>query len=273
MQFEQIYSPREASALAKRLLQHLIQVDPAWIVADTEIVRSPLDWENLHAAVERVASGEPLQYVLGETEFYGLTFHVNRHVLIPRPETEYLVQLVREHYRHPPGRILDLGTGTGCIAITSKHLWPTAEVVALDLSVEALKVAKANARRHQVDVEFIQADMLRLSSDQWTGFDLIISNPPYVRNDEKKDMHINVLSYEPELALFVPDHDPLIFYRSIAKYIPELLPVGGTAFLEINQGLSQETFELFNEVDSVNTHILKDLSGKKRFLKILFAGS
>lgn len=247
-----------------------------------------------NACLSRLLSGEPLQYVLGFADFYGHRFRVSPSVLIPRPETELLcdkaISLVRSRPRRRL-RILDLCTGSGCIAWTMAAAFPDAEVAAVDISEEALAVARSQNICPNTPV-FIRADVLSSSlpdvllsslpdalSRPSAAFDVVLSNPPYVMESEKPWMRRNVLEHEPDLALFVPDEDPLVFYRAIASCLPRLLNPGGFCLVEINEALGPQTLSLFTETPSSSPHLrstggsgltaphlLQDLSGRDRFV-------
>lgn len=219
--------------------------------------------EILHA----LCSGKPIQYILEEAWFYRLRFKVNANVLIPRDETEELVDLI---IRTEQGkglqkkRLLDIGTGSGCIAIALKKNLPLFDVSALDVSAAALAVAQENAESNAADVNFIQADILTYQSAE--RYDIIVSNPPYVKNDERPDMHQNVLAYEPHTALFVSDEDPLIFYRAIAEFALNNLVKGGRLYFEINEYLGREMVALMEEKGFSDIQLIHDLQQKPRML-------
>jgi len=220
-------------------------------------------------AIYRLSQHEPIQYIIGETEFFGLKFKVNKNVLIPRPETEELVQWILDDVRESKTpsnlKILDIGTGSGCIAISLAKNLPNAEIFALDISEIALETARENADLNKVNVNFIQADILNL--EDLTGkFDVIVSNPPYVREMEKVEMHRNVLENEPDMALFVKDTDPLIFYRIISKLAQAGLQKNGDLYFEINQYLAKETEEILKD-SGFETVLKKDIFGNYRMLK------
>jgi len=211
---------------------------------------------------------EPIQYIIGETEFFGLKFHVDKNVLIPRPETEELVSWILLDLSEINGsalNILDIGTGSGCIAISLAKNLPSAKLTALDISTEAIRVATKNAEANGVDVEFINQDILLI--DTFLGFlDVIVSNPPYVRDLEKNEMNRNVLENEPDGALYVRDNDPLIFYEAITNLAKTSLGKGGILYFEINQYLSKETEKLMLE-SGFKTTLKKDIFGNYRMLK------
>jgi release factor glutamine methyltransferase len=223
---------------------------------------------------------KPIQYITGETWFYGLRFQVNENTLIPRPETEELVEWIIEsqksNVQSQTLAILDIGTGTGCIPISLKTNILQANVSAIDVSEHALEVAKRNAELNKVEINFIQANILEVqdlsqlstpNSQLRTNFDIIVSNPPYVRNLEKQEIKKNVLDYEPHLALFVEDTDALLFYRKIAQLALKNLSPNGLLFFEINQYLGNETVELLKKLGFKNIELKKDLYGNDRMIK------
>ena len=230
-------------------------------------------WKNI---VSELIKQRPVQYILGETTFYGLSFLVNENTLIPRPETEELVELIIEstnyELRNTKLKVLDIGTGSGCIAISlAKHL-PTSEVYAIDVSEEALATAKKNAELNKVAIDFISTnilDVVTLSAVAGLDkqFDIIVSNPPYVRNLEKYEIKPNVLEYEPHLALFVDDIDPLLFYRKIAELAIKNLNPNGKLYFEINQYLGKETVELVKSFGFKNVKLIKDIYGNDRMIE------
>ncbi|TFF35685.1 peptide chain release factor N(5)-glutamine methyltransferase [Mucilaginibacter psychrotolerans] len=231
--------------------------------------------ENIGSILAELKTGKPVQYILGSTEFYGLTFLVNPAVLIPRPETEELVEWTLETVgslqlaagiEETPLRILDIGTGSGCIAISLKKNLPDAALTALDISADALQTAKQNAVINEVDVEFIQTDILN-QSPLTTHYSLIISNPPYVTLQDKTLMHANVTDFEPHTALFVPEDNPLLFYDAIADFARNNLLPGGLLFFEINEAFGQETVELLANKGFINIELRKDMSGRDRMIK------
>jgi release factor glutamine methyltransferase len=222
--------------------------------------------EHINRILESLKQSEPIQYVLGEAGFCGLKFMVNPSVLIPRQETEELVDWVLKSGINRESRILDIGTGSGCIAISLKKQNPGFDVFAIDISSEAIDMAKKNARLNDVQVNFSRADILNPVGFEAGGFDVIASNPPYVRESEKTMMGKNVLLYEPETALFVPDSDPLKFYRAIAAFAGKNLARGGFLFFEINEALGEEVAALLSE-KFCNIESRKDLNGKDRMVK------
>ncbi len=219
----------------------------------------------------RLKTGEPIQYILGNTEFYGLPFNVNSSVLIPRSETEELVEWVIASVgskRLVVGSLLDMGTGSGCIAISLKKNLPNFNVSAIDISPGALETARGNAKLNEADVNFIEADILNYKSKiEHTGFEIIVSNPPYVTLHDKTQMHTNVTDFEPHSALFVPENDPLIFYKAIADFARKNLAAGGLLFFEINESYGKQTVELLEYKSFKNIELRKDMSGRDRMVK------
>ena len=227
----------------------------------------------LNTALERLKNEEPIQYIIGHTEFFGFPFLVNENTLIPRPETEELVEWILDGVTElqsgkvaKPLSILDIGTGSGCIPISLAKKTPTITVSAIDVSVGALKIAKKNADINNVDIEFLQTDILQVKTLH-QQFDIIISNPPYVRELEKVEIQNNVLQNEPHLALFVSDDNPLIFYDKIADLAKQHLTKEGLLFFEINQYLGQETAKMLTEKGFKNIELRKDMSGNQRMIK------
>lgn len=229
---------------------------------------------------KKLQSGMPVQYALGETEFFGLKFEVNPSVLIPRPETEELVSWVLEGKgdeesgdlvsgeREKVERILDIGTGSGCVPIAIKKNWPEAAVSGLDISVEALQTAQKNAFLNEVEVRFFQQDILNfMPVKEVFNYSIIVSNPPYITPNEQKQMQHNVLNFEPHLALFVPENDPLLFYRGIAEYASFMLQKNGLLFFEINGNYGQQVVDLLIGHKFVDVELRKDFSGKDRMVR------
>ncbi|MEG2513888.1 MAG: peptide chain release factor N(5)-glutamine methyltransferase, partial [Bacteroidaceae bacterium] len=214
----------------------------------------------------RLQKHEPIQYIIGSTIFYGLKLKVDRNVLIPRPETAELVEMIIEENAERTLKIVDIGTGSGCIALSlSAHL-PLAEVSAWDISEGALQLAKQNAETLSLKVHFEQRDALNLPVIK-EKYDVIVSNPPYVRESEKAEMETNVLDWEPALALFVSDEDPLLFYRKIAEFGKQSLLPNGTIYFEINQTFGQQTKEMMEQLGYTQVEIIKDMFGKDRIAK------
>ncbi len=233
-----------------------------------DITISKAHISSFEMATERLKAQEPIQYILGETEFYGLTFKLTKDTLIPRPETEELVDwiLSNESFHQVPCRILDIGTGSGCIAVAVAKSLPVASVSAIDISQEALEIATANALENEVLVAFHKKDILKVTNLKQT-YDVIISNPPYVRELEKTAMSSNVLEYEPASALFVTNEDPLVFYRKIAQLALESLSPEGWLYFEINEYLATEMSILLAQLGFMKIEIKKDFRAVPRMIK------
>jgi release factor glutamine methyltransferase len=228
--------------------------------------------ELIFSALHRLKKEEPIQYIIGETAFYGLTFKVDQNVLIPRPETEELVDWIIKNSNENQGlRILDIGTGSGCIAISLAKQLPDAEVYALDISKKALQVALYNAKLNKVSIQFIEQDILKtnvtLKGADNLQFDIIVSNPPYVRASEKAAIKKNVLDFEPHSALFVDDTNPILFYEAIVMFAKKKLRKEGRLFFEINQYLSNEITQMLNKYGFTKIEPRKDLYGNDRMIK------
>ena len=248
-------------------LHNLKRVDVA-LNPDFEL--SDADVEKWNAIIVELQQEKPIQYITGEAWFYGLRFEVNENTLIPRPETEELVDWIIESQKSKVQsqklEVLDIGTGSGCIPIALKANLPQANVSAIDVSEEALEVAKRNAAINKVDINFIQANILEVE-DLNCHFDIIVSNPPYVRVLEKQEIKKNVLDYEPHLALFVDDNDALLFYRKITQLALINLAPNGLLFFEINQYLGKETVILLENLGFKNIELRKDFYGNDRMIK------
>ena len=243
-----------------------LALNPDFEISDEEVLK----WE---AIISDLKTEKPIQYSIGETWFYDSKFYVNEHTLIPRPETEELVDWIIKTHKSKDKidklAVLDIGTGTGCIPISLKKNIPQAEVFAIDVSEEALKIAHKNAETNQVQINFILQNILE-TKDLYQNFDVIVSNPPYVRNLEKQEIKKNVLAFEPHLALFVEDTDALLFYRKIAQLALKNLTANGLLFFEINQYLGKETVELLETLGFKNVELKKDIYGNDRMIKCTF---
>lgn len=254
-----LYDGREAGSIVDMLLSERLGLASYAYVTEPEM-EIPAD--KLEEDIRRLLACEPVQYILGFAEFYSRRFKVSPAVLIPRPETEELVEAVVQARGSESGlKVLDLCTGSGCIAWTLAFELSDAEVTAVDISTEALDIARS---QFEGKVDFVQADVLAETLPLDGPFDVIVSNPPYILNEEKLDMRRNVLDYEPDIALFAPDSDPLAFYRAIARHAERLLAPGGLAVLEINPLLAEQTAALYDGFSSVNN--LQDISRRPRFV-------
>ena len=267
---QEIYPQEEVHSFFQITAQHFLNYSRIDIVLHLEEEVTEVQAQQFLDTQTRLADQEPIQYILGDTEFYGLPFEVTVDTLIPRPETEELVTWVIDDYNSGENdlQILDIGTGSGCIAISiAKHV-KKATVTAYDISEKALKVAKRNATQNEVTVQFEMVDILQASSLS-KSFDIIVSNPPYVRELEKEEMKPNVLDNEPHTALFVSDTDPLVFYRKIGQLAFDNLSIDGSLFFEINQYLSEETKQLLQEIGFTEVIIRKDMFGNDRMVKAI----
>lgn len=266
-----IYDKDEANAMILILLEHYFNIDRVKMALEPDLRLSESEMLTFHFAVKDLLKNKPVQYIIGETEFCDLKFKVNENVLIPRPETSELVNIIHNSQcimHNGRFSILDIGTGSGCIAISLAKRFPQSQVYAMDISDKALEVAKENAFNNNVDVTFIHDDILSLDNKIETEFDIIVSNPPYVRDMEKADMRDNVLNWEPHKALFVSDEDPLIFYRKILEFAQSHLKEGGEIWFEINEFLGKEMTDLCKEHGFGDIEIFNDFRGKERFMKI-----
>lgn len=264
-----IYNPKEAESIVYLVLEKYTGYDKAKLRAQPDLKVSESVINNIVAAIEGLQKNIPVQYLIGETFFYGCEFKVDHRVLIPRPETEELVDWIISDLHDTQGlKILDIGTGSGCIAVSLKKNLPPAELIAIDISNDALTLAKENALLNNVEISFKEFSILEpIENSAIPEVDVIVSNPPYVRESEKEFMHANVLENEPGIALFVPNDDPLIFYRAVLNFAKSNLKKGGIIYFEINENLSEELLNLAKHFD-YNAEIKKDLNDKPRFLKI-----
>ena len=273
-QLRDFYPDTEIKSFSCLILESVCNGNKSSVLQHKDNQLSLNEYFRIQEIIEELKKYRPIQYVLGETEFYGLRFTVDENVLIPRPETEELVEWV---IKSPPGplykrgrkhAILDIGTGSGCIAVAlAKHL-PEAEVFALDISDKALDVARRNAIKNQVDVHFFQHDILRDEPFPFSSltFDCIVSNPPYVTSKEKAAMAKNVLDYEPHQALFVPQDNPLLFYERIADFARNQLKENGTLYFETNSLYGQAAAKMLKDKNFQSVKLLKDISGNDRIL-------
>lgn len=260
------YGTQEASALAFALLEDKYGVSRTEVLCGKARAFSLEEHLELEAFLQQLVKGEPLQYVLGQAPFFGRSFKVSPAVLIPRPETEALVEIV---VQESPESILDCGTGSGCIAISIAAELPAAHVSAWDISDEALLIAQENAVALGATVSFLKKDILKESTleDALDRYSCIVSNPPYICDREASEMEQHVLDYEPHLALFVPDQDPLLFYRALAELASRRLLEGGLLCVETNRAYTQETEELFASYGFGEIEIIEDCFSVPRFVK------
>ena len=263
----ELYTESESAALYSIFVNKLVGFDK---YLQRRFENHPLlesHIEDLEKVLSELKAGKPYQQILGETEFYGLKFSMDENVLIPRPETEELLELaiekIKNNFQNKALKILDIGTGSGIIPIVLKKKFPDAKVSAIDYSEKALKVAQKNADFHKVEIKFIHQDYLNENLNQ--KYDIIISNPPYIGIDEEHEIADSVKDFEPKMALFSPTSNALVFYEKIAKDCRKYLSENGMIFLEINQKLGDETLQLYQEI-LADVHLMKDISGNDRFV-------
>ncbi|WP_420573108.1 peptide chain release factor N(5)-glutamine methyltransferase [Kordia sp.] len=275
-ELDEIYGKNEVDSFFFMLAEDYFGIERFALVLDPEFVITKEQETPMFKALSELKLEKPIQHILGKAHFYSLEFLVNEHTLIPRPETEELVNLIlfniKNNSKSEPLRILDIGTGSGCIAISLQKNLPNTQVYAIDISAEALEIAKKNATHNEVEIKFAQADVLHLEDlnvfeEDEILFDIIVSNPPYVRELEKKEMRKNVLDYEPSTALFVEDNDPLIFYNKIANLAKAQLSPKGSLYFEINQYLGKEMMNLLQEKDFETIELHGDTFGVDRMIK------
>jgi len=271
LKLDPIYPLEEIGSFSRLLLRKLANMSSVQIYTDKDRNFPDETFEKLASAVDRLARKEPIQYILGETEFCGLNFQIGSGALIPRPETEELVELISTDNRgiERSVRILDIGTGSGCIAVSLAKMLPRSHVSAWDISPEALEIAKGNAKINEVKVDFELVDVLSYIPDehQMASFDIIVSNPPYVRWSEALEMESNVLEHEPHIALFVENSDALLFYRIISGLAIRMLKPGGALYFEINSYLGLQTLELVQSFPFSEVRLIQDISGKDRMIR------
>jgi release factor glutamine methyltransferase len=237
------------------------------LLKENEVLSDRKKVEMVIRYCRRLKTGEPVQYVIGETIFYDCIIRVNPGVLIPRPETEELVDLILKENKGFTGSIIDIGTGSGCIAVALSVNLPSSKVTGIDKSRRAIKTAVKNAELNNSAVSFLEADLFNIDPSQIQNADIIVSNPPYVRISEKQFMRRNVLDFEPHMALFVPDNDPLKFYRTILNLAGNILNPGGSVWFEINEAMGKSVQNLLESYNYSGVKIIKDINGKDRFAK------
>ena len=261
-----VYPKTEITGLTRLIIESLTGWDFSQQILNKNSVMDNSITDSVISIIDRLKKHEPIQYILGETEFFDLKINVNPSVLIPRPETEELVQLILKSNIKKDGAILDIGTGSGCIALALKSKLINATVAGVDISDDALEVARRNAKKNNLKVVFFESDILNWESRNWNQFDVIVSNPPYVKESERLQMRPNVLDYEPAGALFVPDNDPLIFYQRIVEFASQYLTPKGYLFFEINEYMDAEMTKLLKSFRFKNIETCNDINGKKRMI-------
>jgi release factor glutamine methyltransferase len=264
-ELQAVYADPELQSVSRLLISHITGFSFTGILVNKNTIFSEHQREILNNYLEKLKNGMPVQYVLGETEFCGLPFKVDESVLIPRPETEELVEWVVKE-ANPRSVILDIGTGSGCIAVALKHLLPDAEVYACDIAEESLKTASKNAAINKADVHFFQTDIL-IEKKSVRKYHIIVSNPPYIPLEEKNEMLSRVKDYEPECALFVPDDDPLLFYRKIAQYASVHLHPGGKLFFEVHRDYGKACLSMLKEMQFQQVQLQQDIAGNDRMIR------
>jgi len=262
-----LYAESETEGLTRLILEAVC----GWNFTTQQIKKTEVigfaESLKIKAIVHRLRQFEPIQYILGETHFFGLPLKVTPAGLIPRPETEELVDLILKENAGNNCRVLDIGTGSGCIALALKSRLKNVVISGVDISAAALEIARSNSEINGLEVDFFNADILNWQLYEWPLFDVIVSNPPYVTESEKKLMHKNVLDFEPSGALFVNDSDPLLFYRHIAQFALEKLNVNGMLYFEINENFGPETEKLLVGLGFESIEIVADIQGKNRFVR------
>jgi release factor glutamine methyltransferase len=267
-ELSELYSRQESVSIADAVITKVIGMNRlSYILKENEMITDRKKTETILRYCIELKTGKPLQYVTGETLFYDCVIKVSRGVLIPRPETEELVDLVVKDNKGFAGTIIDIGTGSGAIAIALASSFPSARVTGIDISPAAIRSAVINAGNNNVTVTFLKADIFKLNPSGLPKSDIIVSNPPYVRNSEKKSMKNNVLGFEPHRALFVPDRDPLKYYRAILAISDNILNAGGSVYFEINETMGKQVSDMFESYKFRDIKILKDINGKERIAK------
>ena len=268
-----VYPAREISSLTNIIIKTCLTADRLHHLTEPDLEVSPVIIKKILSIIKELKAGKPVQYVLGETVFYNCRIKLNKKTFIPRQETEELVDLVIEENRGFKGKILDIGTGSGCIAIAIAKNIPDSEVTAVDNSEEALEAGRLNARLNNVKLDFLNVDILNPQNDNLLPLcKIIISNPPYVLESEKEYMHRNVLDFEPSNALFVPDDDPLIYYRKILELLGTILEPSGKIYFEINELMGESMKNIMINASCSNPVITKDINGKDRIIKGIYDG-
>ncbi|NOZ46821.1 MAG: peptide chain release factor N(5)-glutamine methyltransferase [Chlorobi bacterium] len=260
------YPDTEVNSLVNIIFEFLTEMSAIQIHANKNLTFANKKYEKLTYFITELKQYKPIQYLLGETEFYGIRLKVNSDVLIPRPETEELVSWIIEEQNEKNISIIDIGTGSGCIALALAKNLNRAQISALDVSHSAIQLAKKNAQLNNLSVDFIVADIVNYVNSG-EKYNVIVSNPPYVLDKEKELMHENVLNYEPHLALFVPDNDPLFFYKIILNYAKKALAKTGSLYFEINEKYGAECRKIIDSMGFAKIEVRKDINGKARMIK------
>jgi release factor glutamine methyltransferase len=262
-----IYQAGEIKSITNIVILSILRTDRVHLLCEKDKPLLPGQSELITRICRELKSGKPIQYILGETTFYGCKIKVNGHVLIPRPETEELVDLIVKENPMFTGNILDIGTGSGCVAIALAVNLPLSKITGTDVSEKALATASENAIINNVRIRFLKDDIRDTDFPATENTGIIVSNPPYVLNSEKQRMHINVLNFEPDEALFVPDDDPLRYFRAILNRADRILIRGGSVYFEINETMGKSMLELLESYRYSGLRIFKDINGKDRMMK------
>jgi release factor glutamine methyltransferase len=266
-ELEKIYQEPEISAIINLVIKTVTGITKLHQLYLTEQIVTKQQAEKITGICKDLKTGKPIQYILGETSFYDCIIRVNRDTLIPRPETEELVDLIIKENKAYQGTIIDVGTGSGCIAIALAANLPGAVIKGIDISDEAIRIAHENAQLNNVAVSFVKGDVFSFDSERFDKAGIIVSNPPYVRNSEKQFMNKNVLDFEPHSALFVTDSDPLIYYRAILKLADKILIPGGRLYFEINEAMGKSMLQLLESFSYTDIQIIADINNKNRIIK------
>ena len=261
------YTTGEIDAFIRIIATDLLQIDNTTLFLRDDVTLTTEKAQLLDTAIERLLDNEPIQYITGSTEFCDSIIGVNPSVLIPRPETGELVRWIAQENSNAKCRILDIGTGSGCIAIALAKQLPQSDVSAWDISAKALATAANNSKNNATEIKFEQHDILAYPPQSSDTFDIIVSNPPYIKEIEKEQMESNVLQWEPSLALFVPDNDPLLFYRTIAEKAKQMLTTGGKLYFEINREHGTEVCEMLSQLGYKGIELRKDFADNDRMVR------
>lgn len=269
-QLNGFYDEKEIRSIQYMILKEVLKKPKTHLLANPEIEINENEFQVIKKYIDRLQKNEPIQYILGYADFYGETYIVNNHVLIPRPETEELVQWILKENQDFRGKILDIGTGSGCIIITLAKYLPYSACLGIDKFIEALHVAEKNAASQNAKTDFQLYDILNWKQIKLNKtFDIIVSNPPYVREKEKSYMSENVLLYEPATALFVSNNDPLVFYTKIIEFSHDYLNKNGKIYFEINEFLGKEVVDILHKNNFNEIELHKDINGKDRMVRAI----
>jgi release factor glutamine methyltransferase len=267
-ELQENYSENEIKELTKLIFWEIRDYSFTDMYLKQEERLTDKERDKVYAMVSRLKNSEPFQYVVGRMEFCGLILHINADVLIPRPETEEMVQWIITGQKTSPGVILDIGTGSGCIALALKKVFLSSTVLGCDISEKSIEIARENSKRNSLDVQFFPSDILNWrETGNWIKTDIVISNPPYVTEVEKIHLKKNVIDFEPFLALFVPDRDPLLYYRHIAEFSAVWLNKGGQLYFEINELYGYDVVSMLATLGFSRIELRKDFRGKDRMIR------